>query len=175
MWNPRVVDLFDFTTNQFSLLAAFQVLGMVTQGFLTNIYGPPCSKQKMNFLESLRMLKLEAGIKPWFLGGDFNLVRNLDEKKGGIQKFNHANEYLNEVIENLELVDVRMTNGTYTWNNKKPGDRGISCRLDLLLVSESIIMKGGEMKAPVLPSAGSDHWPISLKWKNVGVNPCRPF
>ena len=72
----------------------------------------------MKFLESLGMLKLALGGKPWILRGDLNLVRNLDDKKGGIRKLNPISEYLNEVIANLEMVDVRMTNGTFTWNNK---------------------------------------------------------
>ena len=64
------------------------------------------------------MLKLALGGKPWILGGDFNLVKNIDEKKGGIWKLNPISEYFNEFIANLELVDVRTTNGTFTWNNK---------------------------------------------------------
>ena len=36
-------------------------------------------------------------------------------------------------------------------------------------------MNGGELKASVLPSAGSDHWPIKLEWENVGPNLRRPF
>ena len=27
----------------------------------------------------------------------------------------------------------------------------------------------------VMPAAGSDHWPISMEWENVEVNPRRPF
>ena len=92
------------------------------------------------------------------------------EKKGGIRKLNPVGEYFNAVIANLELVDVRMTNGTFIWNNKRTGDRGITCHLDLFLVSESIMMAGGELSVVVLPLVGSDHWPISLEWESVGVN-----
>ena len=62
---------------------------------------------------------MEAGGNPWILGGDFKLVQNLDEKKGGIRKLNPISEYFNEFLANLELVNVIMTNGTFTWNNKK--------------------------------------------------------
>ena len=34
---------------------------------------------------------------------------------------------------------------------------------------------GGELSVVVLPSAGSDHWPIDLDWESVGVNLGRPF
>ena len=121
------------------------------------------------------MLKLEAGIKPWILCEEFNLVRNLDKKKGGIRKLNPISEYFNEVIANLELVDVRMTNGTFTWNNKTTRDRGITYRLYWFLVYESIMKAGGELSVVVLPSGDSNHWPIDLDWESVGVNLGIPF
>ena len=68
---------------QLSLLEAFQILGTSTQGILTNIYGPPQAKQKFNFMEYLSMIKMEVGGRPWILGRDFNLVRNLYKKKEG--------------------------------------------------------------------------------------------
>ena len=55
------------------------------------------------------------------------------------------------------------------------GDKDIACLLDHFLVSESIMMNGGELKVSVLPSARSDHWPIKLEWDNVGTNLRRPF
>ena len=64
MWNPREVALSNFIAMQFSLSVAFQILGTSTRGFLTNLYGPPHAKKKLNFLELLGMLKMEAGGKP---------------------------------------------------------------------------------------------------------------
>ena len=37
------------------------------------------------------------------------------------------------------------------------------------------MMAGGEVRAMVLPAVGSNHWPISMEWDNVGINPRRPF
>ena len=76
-------------------------------------------RKKMQFLDSLGTLKRMSKGNPWILGGYFNLVRNLDEKKGGIRQLNPINEYFNEVIDKLELVDVRSNNDTFTWNNKR--------------------------------------------------------
>ena len=96
-------------------------------------------------------------------------------KKGGIRKLNAINDYFNEVIANLELVDVRKTNDIYTWNNKRIGDIGISCLLDHFLVSESIMMARRELNVMLLPSSGSNHWPLSFEWERIGVNLRRPF
>ena len=96
------------------------------------------------------------------------MVISLEEKKGGICQINPISKMFNEVIDNLNLVDARTTNDNFTWNNKRTGDRGITCRLDHFLVLESAIMNKGELKASVLPSIGSNHWPINMEWKKCG-------
>ena len=73
------------------------------------------------------------------------------------------------------MIDVRNSNGIFTWNNKQMGDRGIANRLDWFLLFELVMMAGGDLKVVVLPAIGSDHWPISLEWENFRVNPRRPF
>ena len=142
---------------------------------MTNVYGPPKAEKKMQFMDSLGMINSMIEGKPWIIGGEFNLIRNLEEKKGGIRQLNPINDSFNEVIDNLKLVYLRTNNDTFTWNNKRTGDRGIAYHLDCFLVSKSIMMNGGELKALVLPSAGYDHWLIKPEWENVGSNLCRPF
>ena len=38
---------------------------------------------------------MEVGGRPWFLGGDFNVVKILDEKEG-IQKLNPISDFFKE-------------------------------------------------------------------------------
>ena len=129
----------------------------------------------MSFLESLSFIKKTIEDKLWILGGDFNLIKNLEVKKGAIRNLNPASVHFNNLIDTLDLLYVRTSNGIFTWNNKQAGDKGIACRLDLFLISESIMMAGGELRAVVLPVAGSANWPIILEWENMGVNPHRTF
>jgi len=175
LWNPNLVSLHGFRSTCFSLSGFFQIIGASQVGFLSNVYGPSQSSRKLEFLDSLPGLKEEAGGLPWILGGDFNIIRSLEEKKGGIRRLTQVNELFHQAIEELRLVDLRTANSTFTWYNNRTGDRSIACRLDRFLVSEDIIMGGGQLSAVVLPSAGSDHWPISLEWTIQTRNPCRPI
>ena len=50
------------------------------------------------------------------------MIKSLEEKKGVIHQINPISEMFNEVIDNLNLVDVRTTNDNFTWNNKRTGD-----------------------------------------------------
>ena len=72
-------------------------------------------------------------------------------------------------------MDIIPTNGMFTWQNKRTGDRHITSRLDRFLVSEHVLTGRKDIGASVLTSAGSDHWPICLEWGNTGIFIKHPF
>ena len=49
---------------------------------LTNVYGPQKPEEKLRLLTSLEELIGRHPVIPWILGGDFNMIRSLLEKKG---------------------------------------------------------------------------------------------
>ena len=69
-----------FTTNC-SISADFHILRTRIRGIITNVYGPPKVDQKQTFIESLSDLKTIVMNRAWIIGADFNLIRNLGEKK----------------------------------------------------------------------------------------------
>ena len=60
------------------------------------------------------------------------------------------------------LVDLETRDGWFTWNKRRGGENLVASRFDRFLVSENIVQGYEEIRASVLPVAGSDHWPISL-------------
>eukprot|EP00253_Pinus_taeda_P018445 PITA_18445 len=90
------------------------------------------------------------------------MITTLLEKKGGLRKLSRDAEAFATFIETAKLVDVYPKSGSFTWNNRRGGDKLIASRLDKFLISESIIMDGTTVESDILPSGGSDHWPISL-------------
>jgi len=52
------------------------------QGFVTNVYGPKAEKR--DFLREISSLGLSMKDQQWIVGGDFNLITTLEDKKGGI-------------------------------------------------------------------------------------------
>ena len=81
LWNPRVVTLSGFFSTNYSISVDFHILGTRIRGIITNVYGPPKVDQKHTFIESLSDLKTIVMNRAWIIGGDFNLIRNLGEKK----------------------------------------------------------------------------------------------
>lgn len=85
LWNPQLVSFSGFWASRYSISGFFKIVGANQEGFLSNVYGPSQSMKKTEFLASMHVLKEEAGDLPWIVGGDFNIIRSLEEKKGGLR------------------------------------------------------------------------------------------
>ena len=56
----------------------------------------------------------------WILAGDFNVTTTLVENKGGIRRLDKDVAGFSAFIEKTKLVDIKTSNGKFTWNNKGP-------------------------------------------------------
>lgn len=74
-------------------------------------------------LEDLDEIYQHHGANHWILGGDFNMITTLEEKKGGLRRLDKDAEAFNTFIATSKLIDVPTVNGLYTWNNKQGGNR----------------------------------------------------
>ena len=61
----------------------FHHLDSGVKGITVNIYGPNSFLEKQYFIEFLNWTKNQSKGGSWVMGGDFNLIANLGEKKGG--------------------------------------------------------------------------------------------
>jgi hypothetical protein len=50
----------------------------------------------------------------WIIGGDFNIILYLEEKKGGNRRLNKNSEGFQKIIEDLHLIDIEARNDTFT-------------------------------------------------------------
>lgn len=82
---------------------------------ITNIYGPSNFSQKLAFITWLMNLDT-AEYDNWALGGDFNLIRNSENRNkpgGDIGEMN----LFNEMLSDLDLVEIPFSGRNYTWSN----------------------------------------------------------
>lgn len=163
LWDTRVVNILSMEATRFFVAMEAQMIGNSETYLCTNVYGPQKLEDKFSFLHSLMSLKLRHPISKIIMGGDFNMITSLLEKKGGIRKLNKDAELFVEFIYSAKLVDIQPKSGTFTWNNRRGGEKLIASRLDRFLISEIILLEGITVDSDILPSGGSDHWPISLE------------
>lgn len=175
VWNLQTLTLQDFHASRNFIQATFHILGMELHGLLTNTYFPQDLHKKLEVLEALTALNATRQHPLWISGGDYNIITNLKEKKGGQMRLEEDNTGLKEFIQTNQLIDVQTSNGTFTWTNKRRGPHHIASILDRFLISDNAIYMGGELHASILLEGSSDHWPIMLQWTSPGKQSNRPF
>jgi hypothetical protein len=136
---------------------------------LFNIYGPAHDERKRDFLEEIQQKILESDF-PVCLGGDFNLIRRVEEKSSG-----NANvglmEAFNEMISNSALRELYRIESRFTWSNKQTPP--ILCVLDRVLVSNSWEDEFNLASVLTASRLGSDHNPIILDTNSEIRSPLR--
>ena len=128
---------------------------------LANVYAP--NEDDPTFFKALSDHLLDFQDNEIILGGDFNLVLDIEkDKQGGLAKAHqNAKNTVCNICENLDLVDAwRILNQEarrYTWRRSRPE---IHCRLDFFLVSQSLL--DIVSSADILPGFKTDHSLITL-------------
>ena len=115
------MNLIGWRAGRFSLIADFHILGSEVRGMIVNIYGPSAFSQKQEFVKHLRWLSASASTRNQIIGGYFNLITSLREKKGGKRMLDKCQNDFRETLVNSSLVDLETGDGWFTWNNRRGG------------------------------------------------------
>ena len=94
---------------------------MANISYVCNVYGPTHCRDKKNFWNSLATLKEEMEGKEIIIVGDFNVTIALAEKRGSSSVYDPYEENMEDLISMLDLIDMPLKNGKYTWNNRRMG------------------------------------------------------
>ncbi|KAL8158475.1 hypothetical protein V2J09_000012 [Rumex salicifolius] len=79
------------------------------------VYGPPTAPRRIPFWHDLeRAIAVTQG--PIILGGDFNYIINLGERRGGSGGLNSDSSSFIELIDQLSLVDLGFVGTDFTWS-----------------------------------------------------------
>ena len=68
----------------------------------------------------------------WCIGGDFNVVKRLQEKFNSF-KVTTSMKLFDELVRQLNLIDPHLCNDQFTWSNFR--EFSVCCRLDKFLIS----------------------------------------
>ena len=87
-----------------------------------------------------------------------------------------SREWVEDLIANWDLEDIKPAKGIYTWTNRRLGPGHIVARLDRFLVQQSLHLQGMDHVSSIIAFSASDHKPITLSFfkdKNMGPIPFR--
>lgn len=163
IWNPEEVLFENWISFPKILLGMFKLIGSEERILILGVYGLHIPREWKNFLKNMQAIRRILPRTLWIIGGDFNMIRMIGEKKGGLRRPDQNMEEFNEMITEQRLVDTPRTNGVHTWNNRRGGRNKISSRLNRFLLSEQILNRDVFIEAKIMLALGSDHWPIKLE------------
>ncbi|MCH83902.1 cysteine-rich receptor-like protein kinase, partial [Trifolium medium] len=119
------------------------------------------------------MSKAGFGCGNWCVMGDFNAVREPNDRRGvnGVLSSNMEMRDFGGFIEDLELVDLPLLGRRFTWYHAN----GIAMsRIDRILVSSEWLEAWGDISVWVCSRDVSDHCPLVVKIANNEWGP-KPF
>ena len=91
------------------------------------------------------------------IAGDVNVTLNSTEKKGGSPIRDQEREWVEDIILDWDLMDIKPDSGRFTWTNKRLAPGHIADRLDRFLISSSFLTLGLLASSAILPATTSDH------------------
>ena len=143
---------------------------------LFNIYALVFLRDKKFSWESIRKLGNEIQMDNVILVGDMNITLSQEDKQGGSIVRDLAREWVEELIQDWDMLDVKPPKGKYTWTNRRSGPGYIARRLDRFLIQSFFLLLFLDVSYVILSSSVLDHKPIILELKpqmNLGPIPFR--
>ena len=81
LWNTADIQVQGWLSFPRILFGTFRQIGSQENILISTVYGPPIQGEREEFLQQIRTLSSLHQESYWLLGGDFNMILNLDEKK----------------------------------------------------------------------------------------------
>ncbi|XP_028083295.1 uncharacterized protein LOC114284558 [Camellia sinensis] len=168
IWNPEVFQLLDCCCHRNFLL----ILGIALSSFecvFINVYGPNDVSKRALLWDTIINIRTSFQ-KPWCMGGDYNEIRNIEDRRGCVRRDRGMLEF-NNFIDQLELVEVPMLGSRFTWCNSMEGERW--SKIDRFLL-DAIWLEKFRFQMWGLPRLVSEHCPLLLMEDKRNWGP-RPF
>ena len=86
LWNATEVTADGWIGFPRILTGNFRLLSTEERILISAVYGPPIPRERVELLHNVRILSTIHQEKYWILGGDFNMILNISENKGGIRQ-----------------------------------------------------------------------------------------
>jgi hypothetical protein len=155
MWDRRVAERVDEWVGCFTIACSFR---SICDGFnwaFAGVYGPNRDNDRLMLWEELSSL-MDRWEVPWCIGGDFNAVRFLSERRGSI-RYASSMEDFSQFIFDKGLLDIPMMGGQFLWSNGHSWSR-----IDRFLLSSGWEERFPDVVQRRLSRALSDYFPIML-------------
>lgn len=174
IWRNSALTVVNFKCNARWISLQGKWEGQNEECMIVNVYASCSLEEKRQLWAELEDWRSRSSIKCWCILGDFNAVRESNERRGTMtfsSQLRRDSELFNDFIHSMELVDVSLVGKRFTWF--RPNGTSMS-RLDRFLVSLEWLEQWPHSVQQVMDRDFSDHCPVILKHMNQDWGP-KPF
>ncbi|OIT23700.1 hypothetical protein A4A49_53972 [Nicotiana attenuata] len=130
--------------------------------WMTIVYAKTKRILRTSLWDSLRQCNQSIN-SPWCISGDFNVIVETEEKKGGVpHRMEKSWEFIS-CIEECGMVDAGLSGPRFTWCNGWGNGHRIWKRLGRVLLNHEWTSLFPRNEIVHLASTGSDHTPMLMK------------
>ncbi|XP_070040957.1 uncharacterized protein [Nicotiana tomentosiformis] len=130
--------------------------------FLTAVCAKCTENERRELWSSLEDIHTHIN-GPWCIGGDFNVILDLDKNKGDNPYRMHISFEFSNCMDNCEMVDLGFVGPRFTWCNNWRARKRIWKRLDRVFVNDLWAQLFQINMVKYLARTGSDHRPLLIK------------
>jgi len=141
------------------------------QWCLFNVYGPVQDNRKAEFLNELAEM-ISTCLLPFIMGGDFNLVRRVEDKTSGNVDVGWMQAF-NDLIDRTAIKELHRGGSRYTWSNKQV--LLVQSVLDRVFVNNTWEDRYNLVRVYATTRVGSDHNPLIVCLEEEMAHPPRYF
>lgn len=127
---------------------------------MSMVYARCNRAERLDLWETLRQTSHTND--PWIVGGDFNIILNADEKRGGNPVDLRAIHDFRECVLDTGITEIDFEGDRFTWCNNQKGNCRIWERLDRCFANGEAIAQLPTLKCRHLTRNTSDHSPLLL-------------
>ncbi|XP_042956358.1 uncharacterized protein LOC122292186 [Carya illinoinensis] len=128
---------------------------------LTIVYAKCTQVERKMLWEDLEVSR--CGNLPWLICGNFNIIKNDSERRGGHPRPFAAMEDFNLCIHNNGWLDMRSKGPSMTWCNGRGGLARSWARLDRCFIDSNFLQYFPNVFFQVLARTTSDHSPLVIQ------------
>ena len=129
-WDNRVLQLVEMEVGNYSVSCRFKNCEDGFCWIFSRVYGPTVKVEREIFFSEMRAIR---GLwnEPWCVAGDFNMIRFPSEHSRGGRPSPTMRRF-SEVIKDLELRDLPLQGGLFTWSGGL--NNWLKSRIDRFLI-----------------------------------------
>lgn len=163
LWDSNKFDLIRSTSYIHWIFIEFLQKDTGHKVILFNIYVPALFSERRNCWEQIQDYLTSHLLDNIILARDLNITLSDRGKRGSSKVRDPSREWVEDIISEWDLEDIKPLRGNFTWTNKRLGPGHITARLDRFLVQHSLLLIGLSASSQILSFGASNHKPILLE------------